>query len=170
MPNRLQCPSRAATSLIKRSHLIVPHTTNYVDQNLQFWATSSVELTVAATAKCGIPLGEHLLWMKASVFCLGGSQVCPTGKKKNLSAKGLSSSLFCWPASLMCTIVLSNELTHNVTTASPFLGYQTLNERKLGCLEGCHLILCQRPGEFSFLFFRSSQTTFESHSQHGEYG
>ena len=81
MPYRLQCPSRADTSLIKRSHLIVPHTTNYTDQNLQSWATSSVELTLAATAKCGTALGEHLLWMKASVFCLGGSQVCPTGKK-----------------------------------------------------------------------------------------
>lgn len=151
MPYRLQCLGRADTSLRKRSHLIVPHTANYIDQIWQSWATSSVELILAATAKCGIALGEHLLWMKASVFCLGGSQVCPTGKK--LSAKGLSSSLFCWPASLVCTIVLSNELTHNVTTASPYFACQTLNERKLGCLEGCHLILCQRPGEFSFLFF-----------------
>lgn len=149
MPYRLQCPSRADTSLIKSSHLIVPHRANYINQNLQPWATQSVELTPAAAARCGIALGEHLLWMNTSVFCLGGSQVCPTGKKK--SAEGVSSSPLCWPAAFVCTAVLSDELTHNVTTTSPFFGCQTLNERKLGWLEGCHLIPCQR--EFSFLFF-----------------
>lgn len=90
--------------------------------------------------------------------------------KKNLSAKGFSSSLFCWPTSHVWTIMLSNEFTHNVMTAAPFFGCQTLNERKLGCLEGGHLILCQRPREFSSLFlFRCGQTTFESHHQHGEH-
>lgn len=154
-------------SLIKSSHLIVPCRANYINPNLQPWATQSVELTLAVMARCGMALGEHLLWTNTRVFCLGGSQVCPIGKTCVCSRRLFSPSR--WPAALVCTAVLSDELTHNVTTTSPFFGCQTLNERKLGWLEGCHLIPCQR--EFSFLFFfRSGQTTSESHSQHGEYG
>lgn len=154
MPYRLQCPSRAGMSLIKRSHLKVPYTASYIDQHLQSWETSGIEQTLSATAKCGTAVGEHLWyvvqhgWKQAS-FALEGPRYFPQEK----TAKGLSFSLLCWPLSLVHTIMLSNELTHNVMTTSPFFGCQTLNERKLGCLEGCHFILCQRPGEFSYFFF-----------------
>ena len=97
MPYRLQCPSRAGMSLIKRSHLKVPYTESYIDQHLQPWETPGIEQTLSATAKCGPAVGEHLSWMKASKFCLGGSQVHPTGKncKRSLFLSALLATFSC---------------------------------------------------------------------------
>lgn len=92
--------------------------------------------------------------MTASVICLGVSQLSPPGKKsKQPSARGLSSTLSCCPASFEWSPCSQMNSLRNVTTDSPFFGCRILSKRKSGCLESCHLILCQGPGEFSFLIF-----------------
>lgn len=106
----------------------------------------------------------------ASVFCLGVSQLSPLGKKPTNHLQEVSLPP-CSVGQLPSTDHCALKWTHSKMWRQPhhFLDVRLQAKGNQGVWKVVTLSSAKDQENFLSSFFRSGQTTFESHSQHGEH-